>query len=62
MTIERGLHMKQWTIPELAELEVSMTGTEWFREWGSNAEADDMVGVNNFVTYYRTPSEEETLS
>lgn len=54
--------MKQWTIPELAELEVSMTGTEWFREWGSNAEADDMVGVNNFVTYYRTPSEEETLS
>lgn len=62
MTTERGLHMKKWTIPELTELDVSMTESDWFREWGSDAEADDMVGVNNFVTYYRTPSEEETLS
>lgn len=54
--------MKKWTTPELTELDVSMTESDWFREWGSDAEADDMVGVNNFVTYYRTPSEEETLS
>ena len=48
--------MKKWTTPELTELDVSMTESDWFREWGSDAEADDMVGVNNFVTYYRTPS------
>ena len=62
MTVERDLHMKKWTIPELTELDVSMTESDWFREWGSDAATDDMVGVNNFVTYYRTPSEEETLS
>lgn len=62
MTTERGCNMKKWTTPELTELDVSMTESDWFREWGSDAEADDMVGVNNFVTYYRTPSEEETLS
>lgn len=54
--------MKEWTTPKIVEADVKLTGSDWFREWGTDAAADDLVGSNNFVTYYRTQTEEEAIS
>lgn len=54
--------IKEWTIPNIVEMDVKLTGSDWLREWGSDALTDDMIGSNNYVTYYRTLTEEEAIS
>ena len=54
--------MKKWTTPNIVEMDVKLTGSDWLREWGSDALTDDMIGSNNFITYYRTLTEEEAIS
>lgn len=46
--------MKKWLKPNLIEMEVTQTDSDWFREWGCDIDTDKQIGADNYITVYRS--------